>query len=84
MQRLTVTAEIQQDAHGLETTQWLETTRWLAEVPELPGCRAYGDTPEEAKRGAVSLALHVLGDLVAHGSLAPADLEVRFPESAAT
>ena len=41
--------------------------RWLAEVPALPGCLAYGDTRDEAVTQAVSLAMHVLADRIAHG-----------------
>lgn len=42
--------------------------RWLAEVPELPGVLAYGETPEEAERAALALAAEVL---VARGETDP-------------
>ncbi|MDD5940496.1 MAG: type II toxin-antitoxin system HicB family antitoxin [Lachnospiraceae bacterium] len=29
-----------------------EDNRWLVDVPELPGCMADGDTPEDALRNA--------------------------------
>jgi predicted RNase H-like HicB family nuclease len=44
-----------------------EDGRWLAEVPALPGCLAYGDTRDDAVAQAVSLAMHVLADRIAHG-----------------
>ena len=25
-----------------------EDNGWIAEIPDLPGCSAYGDTPEQA------------------------------------
>ena len=36
--------------------------RWLAEVLELPGVMAYGDTPDEAKSKVQALALRVVAD----------------------
>ncbi len=35
----------------VEVNYWpvsTEPDKWMAEIPELPGCRAWGDTPEEA------------------------------------
>jgi predicted RNase H-like HicB family nuclease len=34
--------------------------RWIAEVPELPGCMAYGATETEAVGRAEALALRVV------------------------
>jgi predicted RNase H-like HicB family nuclease len=45
--------------------------RWLAEVPELPGVLAYGDTREAARLAAVALALRVLADRLEHGEDVP-------------
>jgi predicted RNase H-like HicB family nuclease len=39
-----------------------EDGRWIADIPELPGVLAYGETSEEAK--AKALALHVLADRI--------------------
>jgi predicted RNase H-like HicB family nuclease len=36
--------------------------RWIAEVPELPGVLAYGDSSDEAMAKAQILALRVLAD----------------------
>jgi predicted RNase H-like HicB family nuclease len=41
--------------------------RWIAEVPELPGVMAYGQTREEAIDRAQSLSLRVLADRLDHG-----------------
>ena len=36
--------------------------RWIAEVPELLGVLAYGDTRDDAVRRAQALGLHVLAE----------------------
>lgn len=43
--------------------------RWLAEVLELPGVLAYGQTPEEAIVRVQALALRVLADCLEHGEI---------------
>jgi predicted RNase H-like HicB family nuclease len=45
--------------------------RWLAEVPELPGVLAYGETPQEAIARAQALSLRVLADRLDHGQPVP-------------
>jgi predicted RNase H-like HicB family nuclease len=47
--------------------------RWIAEVPELPGALAYGETRAEAVARVQALALRVLADRLEHGE---ADLEL--------
>ena len=49
---VTFTIEYEQEEDG----------RWLAEVLELPGVLAYGQTTEEALAKAQALALRVLAD----------------------
>jgi len=44
-----------------------EDGRWLAEVVELPGVLAYGQTPEEAMSRVQALGLRVLADRIEHG-----------------
>ena len=44
--------------------------RWLAEIRELPGVLAYGQTSEEAVAKAQALALRVLADRLEHGESA--------------
>jgi predicted RNase H-like HicB family nuclease len=47
-----LTFELEQEADG----------RWIAEIPELPGVLAYGDTQENAVQLARALAFQVLAD----------------------
>lgn len=42
--------------------------RWTANVPDLPGVMAYGDTREEAASRAQALALRVVADRIEHGN----------------
>ena len=50
-----------------------EDGRWIADVTDLPGVMAYGNTRDEALAAAKALALRVLADRIEHGEL-PADL----------
>jgi predicted RNase H-like HicB family nuclease len=52
--------------------------RWLAEVPELPGVMAYGESSNEAIAKAQALALRVLADRLEHGEGAPEFLNISF------
>jgi predicted RNase H-like HicB family nuclease len=45
--------------------------RWLAEVTELPGVMAYGQTRQEALEKAQALSLRVLADRLEHGESVP-------------
>ena len=45
--------------------------RWLAEVMELPGAMAYGDSREEAAARAKALALRAIADRLDHGEDVP-------------
>lgn len=45
--------------------------RWLAEIPELPGVMAHGQTREEAISRVKALALRVLADRLEHGESVP-------------
>lgn len=53
--------EIEQETDG----------RWLAEVVELPGVMAYGQSREEALAKAKALALRVVADRLDHGETGP-------------
>lgn len=44
-----------------------EDGRWLAEVLELPGVLAYGQTSDEAIARVQALALRVMADRLEHG-----------------
>ncbi len=46
-------------------------SRWLAEVPELPGVLAYGNSSEQAMAEAQALALRVLAEQLEHGEARP-------------
>ena len=58
---MTLTIELDREADG----------RWIAEVPELPGVLAYGQSRDEAISRAEALALRVLADKVEHGERVP-------------
>lgn len=45
--------------------------RWLAEVPDIPGALAYGQTREEAIERVQALSLRVLADRLDHGEPVP-------------
>lgn len=45
--------------------------RWIAEVVELPGVLAYGDSREEAIERAKALSLRVMADRLEHGEEIP-------------
>ena len=51
---------------------------WLAEVLEMPGAVAFGETREEALRAAEALVLRTLADRVEHRELPAARLEISF------
>ena len=52
--------------------------RWIAEVTDLPGVLAYGETAELAVSAAMALALRVLADRVEHGEAIPEALSDLF------
>ncbi|MBI3015684.1 MAG: type II toxin-antitoxin system HicB family antitoxin [Candidatus Tectomicrobia bacterium] len=45
--------------------------RWIAEVPDLPGVMAYGETRKEAIAKVQALALRVIADRLDHGEAIP-------------
>ena len=51
--------------------------RWLAEVLELPGVLAYGETARDAINKVQALALRVLAE-IEHGEVAPDMLDIKF------
>ncbi len=50
--------------------------RWIAEVPDLPGVMAYGDSRDDAIRMVEALALRVIADRLEHGEKIPEISEV--------
>lgn len=45
--------------------------RWIAEIPDLPGVMAYGDTRADAVARVEALALRVIADRLEHGEGIP-------------
>ena len=68
MRAMTFTVEYEREDDG----------RWLAEVLELPGVLAYGETSEEALARAQALALRVLADRLEHGEGANEFVSISF------
>ena len=58
---MTFTVEVDQEEDG----------RWIADVIDLPGVLAYGQTEEEAKAEVQALALCVVADRLEHGEAGP-------------
>lgn len=56
-----LTIEVEQEEDG----------RWLAEVPDIPGVLAYGQTRDEAIERVQALSLRVLADRLDHGEPVP-------------
>ena len=55
-----------------------EDGRWLAEVLELPGVLAYGQSQEAAVSKVQALALRVVADRLEHGEAGPQLLSISF------
>ena len=56
--------------------------RWIAEISELPGVLAYGDSSNEAMAKAEVLALRVLAEQIEHGEVLPLDISISIPAAA--
>ncbi|HLL70925.1 MAG TPA: type II toxin-antitoxin system HicB family antitoxin [Pyrinomonadaceae bacterium] len=52
--------------------------RWIAEVLDLPGVLAYGQSREEAVARVQALAFRVLADRLEHGESEPELMSVSF------
>lgn len=65
---MTFKVEIEQEEDG----------RWIAEVVDLPGVLAYGQTPEEARAKVQALALRVVADRLEHGEAGFELLNISF------
>ncbi|MBI3939774.1 MAG: type II toxin-antitoxin system HicB family antitoxin [Acidobacteria bacterium] len=65
---MTFKVEIEQEEDG----------RWIAEVLELPGALAYGQSPEEARAKVQALALRLVADRLEHGETEPELLSISF------
>jgi predicted RNase H-like HicB family nuclease len=65
---ITFKVEIEQENDG----------RWLAEVVELPGVLAYGDSQQAAVSRVQALALRVIAERLEHGETGPDLLSISF------
>jgi predicted RNase H-like HicB family nuclease len=50
--------------------------RWIAEIPEVPGAMAYGDTEEQAKAKAYALAFYAVADDVERSNNIPDSISI--------
>ena len=55
-----------------------EDGRWMAEVPDLAGVLAYGESRDQAIARAEALALRVLADRLEHAEAGPDLVSVSF------
>ena len=65
---ITLKVEVEQEDDG----------RWLAEVVDLPGVLAYGDTQQDAFARVQALALRVIAERLEHGEAGPDLLSISF------
>jgi len=65
---ITLSVEVEQEEDG----------RWIAEIPELPGVLAYGESPADARAKAQALALRVVADRLENGEAGPDLLSISF------
>jgi predicted RNase H-like HicB family nuclease len=64
--------------HLIVETELEEDGRWIAEVTELDGVLAYGQTRDEAIARAEALALRVLADRLEHAEAGPDLVSISF------
>jgi predicted RNase H-like HicB family nuclease len=55
-----------------------EDGRWIAEIRDLPGVLAYGESREEASARAQALAFRVLAERLEHREMSPEQVTVSF------
>jgi len=53
--------------------------RWIAEVPQLPGVLAYGNSSADAMSKAEVLALRVIADRLENGETEPISIQFSLP-----
>ncbi len=58
-------------------TEREEDGRWIAEIADIPGVLAYGETEEQARANAYALALRVIADQVEESKSVPKSISVR-------
>jgi predicted RNase H-like HicB family nuclease len=65
-----VGGDVQNVRLAVETEQE-DDGRWLADVPEMPGAMAYGQTREEAVTRVEAIVLRAIADRLDHGEDVP-------------
>lgn len=65
---LTLTIETEPESDG----------RWIAEIMEIPGAMAYGETRTDATAKAQALALRVIAERIEHGENETALVSLSF------
>jgi predicted RNase H-like HicB family nuclease len=65
---ITFKVEVEQEQDG----------RWLAEVVDLPGVLAYGETQQAVLAKVQALALRIIAERLEHGETAPDLLSISF------
>ena len=58
--------------------------KYMAEIPDLPGCRAWGDTPEEALDILSSVAAAFIESYIDHGDELPPTVASTLIDPAST
>lgn len=58
-------------------TEQEEDGRWIAEIADIPGVLAYGETEQQARANAYALALRVIADQVEESKSVPESISVR-------
>ena len=53
-----------------------EDGRWIAEIVQIPGAMAYGETRDEAMARAEIVALRLIADQIEHGEAKPVDISI--------
>jgi predicted RNase H-like HicB family nuclease len=51
--------------------------RWIAEITDIPGALAYGETEDQARANAYALALRAIADQVEASKTVPKSISVR-------
>jgi predicted RNase H-like HicB family nuclease len=70
------------DVRFVIETEREDDGRWIAEIAEVPGALAYGDTEERAKANVYALALRVIADQVEKSEEFPDSISVTRAASA--
>jgi len=59
-------------------TELEDDGRWIAEVLEIPGVLAYGESEQDAVSKAQALGLRVIADRIEHGEETATELVISF------